>query len=91
MTNMLTKTPGPTAEPDGSSLLKDASDTRPILISYEQLLQLGIQYSKEHIRRLEYCGLFPERVRLSPKRVAWVLTEIENWILCQSNKRRRTT
>ncbi|TPO01487.1 AlpA family phage regulatory protein [Mesorhizobium sp. B1-1-5] len=39
-----------------------------------------VPYSPQHIDRLEKAGRFPKRVKLGPGRVAWVLSEIEDWI-----------
>jgi prophage regulatory protein len=39
-----------------------------------------VPYSMNHIRRLEYAGDFPKRVRIGPNRVGWVRTEVEAWI-----------
>ena len=51
-----------------------------IILNYEDLKELGIAYSKEHLRRLEAVGQFPERVRLTPNRVVWSLDEVVAWI-----------
>jgi predicted DNA-binding transcriptional regulator AlpA len=59
----------------------------PVLLNYEQLSELGICYSKEHIRNMEKDGLFPVRVRLSPKRVAWDRQEISDWLQERLNAR----
>jgi prophage regulatory protein len=37
-------------------------------------------YSFAHVDRLEKEGRFPKRVRLGPSRVAWVESEIDDWI-----------
>ena len=39
-----------------------------------------VKYSFAHIDRLEKEGRFPVRVRLGPQRVAWVESEINDWI-----------
>lgn len=39
-----------------------------------------VTYSPAHIDRLEKAGLFPKRVQLGQARVAWVKSEIEEWI-----------
>lgn len=39
-----------------------------------------VPYSMNHIRRLEYVGEFPKRVRIGPNRVGWVRTEVEKWL-----------
>jgi prophage regulatory protein len=51
-----------------------------VLLSYADLCERGIRYSKMHLRRLESAGKFPRRVEVSPQRVAWVGTEIDEWI-----------
>lgn len=47
----------------------------------------GIPYGWAQLGRLEAAGAFPRRVRLSPKRVAWVRTEIEGW--CEAREKGR--
>jgi len=39
-----------------------------------------IPYSQNHLRRLEASGDFPRRIRIGPNRVAWVRTEVNNWL-----------
>jgi prophage regulatory protein len=39
-----------------------------------------VPYSDNHVLRLERAGLFPERVKLGPNRVGWLLSEILAWI-----------
>jgi prophage regulatory protein len=50
------------------------------LVCKKGLKALGIPYSPAHIARLESKGLFPQRVQLGACRVAWVTTEILDWI-----------
>jgi prophage regulatory protein len=40
----------------------------------------GIPYSPQHIARLEAAGRFPKRIPLGQNRVAWLLSEIEEWL-----------
>lgn len=49
------------------------------LIDQKDLREL-IQYSPQHIHRLEKAGKFPKRVRLGANRVGWLASEIEEWI-----------
>jgi len=49
------------------------------LIDKKELVNL-VKYSAQHIARLEKAGSFPKRVRLGQNRVAWLLSEIEDWI-----------
>ena len=39
-----------------------------------------VVYSYAHIARLEAAGKFPKRVQLGPARVAYVETEVDDWI-----------
>jgi len=49
------------------------------LIDKKELVNL-VKYSAQHIARLEKAGSFPKRVKLGQNRVAWLLSEIEDWI-----------
>ena len=49
------------------------------LIDKKELVKL-VKYSAQHIARLEKAGQFPKRLRLGQNRVAWLLSEIEDWI-----------
>lgn len=40
----------------------------------------GIDYSREHIRRLERAGRFPKRIQLGDNSVAWIEAEIDAWL-----------
>jgi prophage regulatory protein len=52
----------------------------PRLLSREDLKRRGINYSNVHMLRLEAEGKMPKRVYLSPARVAWVESEILDYI-----------
>jgi|TARA_B110000503_G_C7146912_1_gene413422 prophage regulatory protein len=39
-----------------------------------------IPYSRAHLYRLEDQGEFPKRRRIGPNRIAWVRTEVEQWL-----------
>jgi len=49
------------------------------LIDKRRLKEL-VPCPPQHIHRLEPAGTFPKRVRLGPNRVAWLLSEVEEWI-----------
>ena len=48
-------------------------------LTYPQLRERGIVYSREHIRRLEKAGKFPLHLNLDPagRRIAWETALIE--------------
>ena len=39
-----------------------------------------VPYSRAHLYRLEDQGDFPKRRRIGPNRIAWVRTEVEQWL-----------
>ena len=49
------------------------------ILTFKQLKDRGVPYSRMHIDRLEKAGQFPKRVQLSPNRVAWLESEVEQW------------
>ena len=51
----------------------------PRLITKAELRRI-VPYTPQHILRLEKRGLFPRRVQVGPNRVAWLLSEIEQWV-----------
>jgi prophage regulatory protein len=54
--------------------------TQSKLLGRRDLRMRGIDYSNVHLLRLEADGKFPRRVYLSPARVAWIETEIDEHI-----------
>lgn len=63
------------------------SDTTPPdsplkLIDFKELKATkGIAFGRSHLARLEPEGKFPRRVHLGQKRVAWLLIEIDEWLV----------
>jgi prophage regulatory protein len=49
------------------------------LITKSELIAI-VPYTPQHILRLEKRGLFPRRIQVGPNRVAWLLSEIEEWV-----------
>jgi prophage regulatory protein len=55
--------------------------SKPIrFLSRDDLRARGIRYSNVHLLRLEADGKFPERVYLSPSRVVWIESEIDEYV-----------
>ena len=50
------------------------------LLDHAGLRRRGVPYGKVQLWRLERKGKFPKRVALSASRVAWVESEIDDWI-----------
>lgn len=78
-------------EPPIEGAKSTSGPTQPVLLSREDLLELGIRYSREHIRRLEAEGKFPRRVRLSPGRIAWMFNEVMAWLNDRAEEREQTS
>jgi len=57
--------------------VKEPRPTR--LITRAELCRI-VPYTPQHILRLEKRGMFPRRVQLGANRVAWLLSEIEEWV-----------
>lgn len=51
------------------------------LLSYEELRQLGIPYSKVQLWRMAKEGTFPAPVKLGHSRRAWVEEEVNEWMV----------
>ena len=59
----------------------------PRLISLKEVQDLGINFTKRNIDRLENEGHFPRRVHLSARRIAWVRQEVLDFIETKIEKR----
>lgn len=59
------------------------------LITRSELLTI-VPYTPQHILRLEKRGLFPRRIQVGPNRVAWLLSEIEEWVAARVFERDRS-
>jgi prophage regulatory protein len=57
------------------------------LLSWKQLKDSGIGFSREHVFRLEAAGKFPRRIYLGPQKVAWFEDEIVAWLAERDQER----
>jgi len=53
-----------------------------VLSANELIEKIGL--SRTTIWRMERQGNFPKRIHLSPRRVGWILEEVEEWIETRS-------
>ncbi len=59
------------------------------LICYSELqARYGITYCRVHLMRKVGCGEFPPPVAISSRRIAWVQSEVEEWLLGLTKKSR---
>jgi prophage regulatory protein len=71
----------PTPLTSDRSVLGSTESIKPVrVLSRANLSERGISYSAVHLLRLEADGKFPRRLYLSPARVAWIESEIDDYL-----------
>ena len=61
---------------------------QPAFLGYEAVVAvIGVAVSKKTLGRWERDGLFPKRVRLSGKIIAWSAPDIKDW--CEAQREGR--
>jgi prophage regulatory protein len=50
------------------------------LLTYADLCERGITYSRVHLRRLELAGKFPHHIDLGENKIAWFEDEIDTFL-----------
>ncbi len=68
----------------------DITMKRPVFASRADLRRLGITVSNSTLLRWEARGRFPRRVRMAGTSVAWLLSEIDEWVAARSAEREHT-
>lgn len=48
----------------------------PRMLSFEELREHGVLYSRRWLEELEARGKFPSRVRIGERRVGWIESEV---------------
>lgn len=66
----------------------DAPNKR--LATRADLKRMGITLSNTTLLRLEARGRFPRRLRIGGTTVAWLMSEIEDWLKERAEERART-
>lgn len=61
------------------------------ILIFSDLKKRGIHYSREHIRRRECVGTFPQHIELGKGRIGWIEEEIDAWIADLMAARNSTT
>lgn len=59
----------------------------PELLTYPEVVEAGVRYTRQHLARLEAAGKFPRRVQIGEARVAWVEAEVRAWVKAKIKKR----
>lgn len=58
------------------------NESVPKLLSLTEVMEI-VPYGEVHIWRLERRGHFPRRIKLGARRVAWLESEVREWIAAQ--------
>ena len=56
------------------------SNTGRIILNRNDLKQLGIRVSNSSLLRWEHAGRFPRRIRMAGTSVAWLKSEVDEWL-----------
>lgn len=59
------------------------------LYARRNLEQLGITVSNSTLLRWEYSGRFPRRIRMAGTSIAWLKSEIDDWLAERAHERSR--
>ena len=61
--------------------------TQKLLLSRRDLKGIGVTVSNSSLLRWEALGRFPRRIRMAGTSVAWLASEIEDWVAQRSKER----
>ena len=67
----------------------ELSPRQQALANRADLARLGIKVSNSTLLRWEAAGRFPRRIRMAGTSVAWLLTEVEQWVADRAEERSR--
>ncbi len=68
---------------------KRQSMAERIVLSRDDLVELGIRVSNVSLLRWEAAGRFPRRIRMAGTRVAWIKAEVDAWLEARAEERSR--
>ncbi len=57
------------------------------IISYPELRERGIRYSRQHIDRLVAAGAFPQKIHIGHARIGWIESEVDQWLQAKADAR----
>lgn len=67
-----------------------AQEGPKLLISRQDLEGLGVGVSNSTLLRWEAVGRFPRRIRMAGTSIAWLKSEIDEWLAERADERTRT-
>jgi prophage regulatory protein len=59
------------------------------ILTFKELREHGISFSRRHINRLEVAGKFPKRVWIGERTPGWLAAEIDAWVEAKIKERGR--
>ena len=57
------------------------------VLPYHKLRE-KVDYTRQHLSRMEKVGLFPRRVQLGGNKVGWLEHEVDEWIMARAAERK---
>jgi prophage regulatory protein len=81
--------PAPLSNRRKGKSMNDETD-RPLLVTRDDLKRMGITLSNTTLLRLEARGRFPRRVRIGGTTVAWLMSQLSDWLAERAEERART-
>lgn len=60
-----------------------------VLLSRQDLKNLGVTVSNTSLLRWEQNGRFPRRIRMAGTTVAWLKSEIDEWLEARADERKQ--
>lgn len=64
--------------------------TDSVLLNIADLRSLGVRVSNTTLLRWEAKGRFPRRIRLAGTSIAWIKSEIDQWLVQRADERANT-
>ena len=69
--------------------MDDKPKLRQQLLTYRDLRDMGIPFSRSALRRHERAGTFPCRLMISPQLPVWDAVEVSEWLETKRAERAR--
>lgn len=66
------------------------NDNHRVLLVREDLQSIGIKVSNSSLLRWEHAGRFPRRIRMAGTSVAWLKSEVDEWLSERASERTST-
>lgn len=60
---------------------------RPARLLPWEVVKTRVPFTRQHLSRLEKADLFPRRIQVGGQRVAWLESEIDDWIMARAHER----